>query len=496
MGLARAMQRRRRMKFEELFERRQAGRLNQEDAARVPGISVRTFRRREGRYGSEGDDGLPDRRLDRVAGSRIPADTAAEVPELHDTMCRDCTAKRFREKLADEFGFGFGCSRLRVKLQDEGRTRKVRRRGAHRRKRPRKPMPGMMLHQDGSTHEWVPGKEWDLVRTMDDATSEAHSGFFVAEEGTTGSFRGLSETIDALSAAHLVLAKRDFEDFLFAAEVVLSEEDPALELPEKKRRAAELYGNGRNHSSTLRQSLCDTLVPLAVHGDALVGDRPGIDLEAGVNGVSGGVRSLLAAYNASVRRRRRTVCRSTPRLRRTFSRRHRGGPRKRGSNDRDALRACGLGNHWRLSACMLWALELLAWKPEQLVRVTSILAGLCAYNIDDNWANKPAGQPLARSRFRSRFRACLSMSAARPASAIWMATSGLHPSAAMERVQLEILRQPWASEGSEASGASSFFMLTIAILKPRFAALCQYRHGSGKVKSGERAFLAGGLRNP
>ena len=86
MGLARAMQRRRRMKFEELFERRQAGQLSQEDAARVLGVSVRAFRRWEGRYGAEGGDGLLDRRLDRVAGNRIPADTVAEVLELYDTM--------------------------------------------------------------------------------------------------------------------------------------------------------------------------------------------------------------------------------------------------------------------------------------------------------------------------------------------------------------------------------------------------------------------------
>lgn len=195
MGLARELQRRRRMKFEELFERRQAGQLSQEDAARVLGVSVRTLRRWEGRYGAEGEDGLLDRRLDRVAGNRIPAGTVAEVLELYDTMYHDYTAKHFHERLVDEFGFGFSYNWLRVKLQDEGRIRKARRRGAHRRKRPRKPMPGMLLHQDGSTHEWVPGKEWDLIWTMDDATNEAHSGFFVEEEGTMSSFRGLSETI-------------------------------------------------------------------------------------------------------------------------------------------------------------------------------------------------------------------------------------------------------------------------------------------------------------
>ena len=69
------------------------------------------------------------------------------------------------------------------------------RRGAHRRKRPRRALPGMMVHQDGSRHEWVPGRWWDLIVTMDDATSEIYSAFFVAEEGTMSSFRALCEVI-------------------------------------------------------------------------------------------------------------------------------------------------------------------------------------------------------------------------------------------------------------------------------------------------------------
>ena len=114
MGLARALPRRRLMKFEELFERRQARQLSREDAARVLDVSVRTFRRWEGRYGAEGDDGFLDRRLDRVAGNRIPADTLAEVLELYDTMYHDYTAKHFHEKLVAEFGYGFSYNWLRV----------------------------------------------------------------------------------------------------------------------------------------------------------------------------------------------------------------------------------------------------------------------------------------------------------------------------------------------------------------------------------------------
>ena len=110
-----------------------------------------------------------------------------------------------------------------------------------------------------------------------------------------GHLRGVVSKVDALYAAHRAITKEDFEKFLFAAEVVLSEQDPALELPEDQRWAANLYGKSRDHSSALRQGLCDTLVLLAVHGNALVGDRLGIDLEAAVNGVVSGLLPPSAA---------------------------------------------------------------------------------------------------------------------------------------------------------------------------------------------------------
>ena len=81
-------------------------------------------------------------------------------------------------------------------LQAAGQVTRATRRGAHRKKRPRKPWPGMMLHQDGSTHEWVPGCQWDLIVPLDDATSELYSAFFVEEEGTRSSLRGLQEVME------------------------------------------------------------------------------------------------------------------------------------------------------------------------------------------------------------------------------------------------------------------------------------------------------------
>ena len=181
------------MKFEEVYGRTHRGGLSQAEAAEVLGVSERTFRRWRDRYEAEGADGLYDRRLGRLSARRAPVDEVARVLELFDTRYWDFTAKHFHEKLVADHGFKRSYNWLRLSLQAHGRRRAAPRRGAHRRKRPRRALPGMMLHQDGSSHEWVPGRWWDLIVTMDDATSDIYSAFFVAEEGTMSSFQGVSE---------------------------------------------------------------------------------------------------------------------------------------------------------------------------------------------------------------------------------------------------------------------------------------------------------------
>ena len=185
------------MKFEEVYGRTHRGGLSQAEAAEVLGVSERTFRRWRDRYEAEGADGLYDRRLGRVSARRAPVDEVARVLALFDTRYWDLTAKHFHEKLVADHGFKRSYNWLRLSLQAHGRRRAAPMRGAHRRKRPRRALPGMMLHQDGSSHEWVPGRWWDLIVTMDDATSDIYSAFFVAEEGTMSSFQGVSEAIRA-----------------------------------------------------------------------------------------------------------------------------------------------------------------------------------------------------------------------------------------------------------------------------------------------------------
>ena len=184
------------MKFEEIYERTTGHKLSQFEAASILGVSERTFRRWRDRFEAEGAEGLYDRRLGKLSGRRVPVDTVMAVLELFDTRYGDFTAKHFWEKLVSEHGFGHSYNWVRVTLQAHGRIRPAPRRGAHRRKRERRALPGMMLHQDGSSHQWVPGQWWDLIVTMDDATSAIYSALFVAEEGTMSTFEALGEVIE------------------------------------------------------------------------------------------------------------------------------------------------------------------------------------------------------------------------------------------------------------------------------------------------------------
>ncbi len=186
----------RQMKFEEIYERASRRELSQLEAASVLGVSERTFRRWGERFEAEGAEGLYDRRLGKVSGRAVPVDTVMNVLELFDTRYRDFTAKHFWEKLVEDHAFTRSYNWLRLTLQAHGRIRKAPRRGAHRRKRPRRALPGMMLHQDGSSHQWVSDHWWDLIVTMDDASSEIYSAIFVTEEGTMSTFSALREVIE------------------------------------------------------------------------------------------------------------------------------------------------------------------------------------------------------------------------------------------------------------------------------------------------------------
>jgi transposase len=197
MGRATVLQGVKTMRFEEVYGRFHRSRLSCEDAADLLCVSVSTFGRWRRRYEAEGAEGLYDRRLGRVSGRRAGVDEVAWVAEQFRTRYFDLTVKHFHEHLVRDHGFGRSYTWLKNTLQAEGLARRAPRRSAHRKKRARRPLPGMMLFQDGSTHRWIPAldRELDLIATMDDATGEVYSAFLVEEEGTMSSLVGLAETI-------------------------------------------------------------------------------------------------------------------------------------------------------------------------------------------------------------------------------------------------------------------------------------------------------------
>ena len=139
-------------RFLTVHHRWESAELNQAEAAELLGVSERTFRRWTRRYEEEGEAGLLDRRLGKASGKRVPVDRAEEVERLYRERYQGFTVKHFHEHLIKDHGFGWGYSWTKLHLQWAGVVAKAPRKGAHRRKRERRPLPGMMLHQDGSRH--------------------------------------------------------------------------------------------------------------------------------------------------------------------------------------------------------------------------------------------------------------------------------------------------------------------------------------------------------
>jgi transposase len=186
----------RKMRFEEAYGGWKRGRLTQEEAARLLGVCERTYRRYLDRYEEQGMEGLVDRRLGQISHRSAPVDEVIALADLYNHRYQGFTVKHFYSWYRRAHRGLRSYTWVKKTLQVNGLVPKGSRNGAHRKQRPRAPYIGMMLHQDGSKHEWVPGKLWDLIVTMDDASSKHYSMFFIDEEGTKSSFQGVNEVID------------------------------------------------------------------------------------------------------------------------------------------------------------------------------------------------------------------------------------------------------------------------------------------------------------
>ena len=185
-------------KFRDVLDRWNGGDLSMQEAGELLGMSERQFRRYRDRYEELGEAGLIDRRLGKLSTRRVPAEAIEEMLELYRHRYLGWNVKHFHEHLLRDHHFSWGYTFIKTQLHAAGLVDRAKRRGAHRRKRERKPCAGMMLHQDGSRHAWLEGQPMlDLIVTMDDATSTIYSAFLVEEEGTASSFRGLLETFSS-----------------------------------------------------------------------------------------------------------------------------------------------------------------------------------------------------------------------------------------------------------------------------------------------------------
>lgn len=185
------------MKVQEVILRAMAGSLKWWEAAEIIGVTDRTMRRWRQRYQEHGYDGLYDYRKRLPSPKRISTETLEKVLSLYREKYYDFNVRHFHEKLVEEHGIELSYTWVKLALQGAGLARKRSRRGPHRRRRPRRPLPGMLLHIDASKHAWFQdGRYYDLVTILDDATSEIYYARLVDEEGTLTLMPAVREVIE------------------------------------------------------------------------------------------------------------------------------------------------------------------------------------------------------------------------------------------------------------------------------------------------------------
>src|SRR5438477_3143269 len=185
------------MKVEEVILRAMARKITWWQAAEIIGISDRHIRRWRERYEEFGYDGLFDRRRGKPSPKRVPLALVEQVLGLYRDRYHDLNVRHFHEKLSDEHQIELSYSWVKQALQGAGLVARGCKRGVHRKRRPRRPLPGMLLHIDGSRHRWFQDERWyDLIVILDDATSEIYYAQLVEEESTVTVMAGLKEVIE------------------------------------------------------------------------------------------------------------------------------------------------------------------------------------------------------------------------------------------------------------------------------------------------------------
>jgi transposase len=185
------------MKVQEVILRAIGKRITWWQAAEILGISCRSMRRWKWRYEQHGYDGLLDRRRGRPSPRRVPLATVEQVLRLYQEKYFDFNVRHFHEKLREQHGLPLSYSWVKLALQGAGLVKKRRQRGPHRKRRPRRPLPGMLLHLDGSRHGWFQDESWyDLLVVLDDATGEIYYAQLVEAESTRTVLAALRQVVE------------------------------------------------------------------------------------------------------------------------------------------------------------------------------------------------------------------------------------------------------------------------------------------------------------
>ena len=185
------------MKIQEVLLRAMARKITWFQAAEILGFTDRHLRRIRERYQEFGYDGLFDRRRGEPSPKRVPIATVEKVLALYREQYFDLNVRHFHEKLREEHQIDLSYTWVKLALQGAGLVARDRKRGVHRKRRPRRPLPGMLLHIDGSQHQWFQDERWyDLIVILDDATSEIYYAQLTEEESTLTVMAGLKEVIE------------------------------------------------------------------------------------------------------------------------------------------------------------------------------------------------------------------------------------------------------------------------------------------------------------
>src|SRR5215831_11571089 len=185
------------MKLQDVMLRAMAKRITWYQAAEILGISCRQMQRWKTRFEHEGYEGLFDRRRGIPSPKRVPLEMVETVLRLYQEQYFDFNVRHFHEKLQSEHGIELSYTWVKDALQGAGLVKRRRKRGKHRKRRPRRPLPGMLLHIDASQHRWFNDERWyDLLVIMDDATSEIYYAQLVEQESTRTVMTALRAVIE------------------------------------------------------------------------------------------------------------------------------------------------------------------------------------------------------------------------------------------------------------------------------------------------------------